>query len=61
MNLAVTKFLAGTEFLAGTFLTQDISYGKEGVAVPCVNMVDRAFPEYIESVGSFCFPPLTVV
>ena len=27
---------------------KDISYGKEGVAVSCVNLLDRAFPEYIE-------------
>ena len=27
---------------------KDISYGKEAVAVPCVNSIDRTYPEYVE-------------
>ena len=29
-------------------IIKDVSYGKENVAISCVNSIDRNFPEYVE-------------
>lgn len=40
-------FLSYVEYFSFLFL-QDLSYGKENVPVPCVNPIDRSYPEYVE-------------
>ena len=38
------EFKPGREFCT----IKDLSYGKENVAVSCVNSIDRNYPEYVE-------------
>ena len=38
------EFKPGREFCT----IKDLSYGKENVAISCVNSIDRNFPEYVE-------------
>ncbi len=41
---AYHEFKPGREFCT----IKDLSYGKENVAISCVNSIDRSFPEYVE-------------